>query len=90
MVFRKFLENQYKTSESSEIIKNFIFLSIIVKLFRKGILPKFIPNVITLTSLVMTLSDGILVARTIMRLVMAEIQKEHIKKRTNRIYDTYL
>ena len=67
MVFRKFLENQYKASESSEIIKNFIFLSIIVKLFREGILPKFIPNVITLTSLVMTLSDGILVARTIMR-----------------------
>ena len=30
--------------------------------------------------LVMTLSDGVSVARTIMRLGMTEIQKQHIKK----------
>ena len=79
-IFRKFLYHQYPTSESSEIIRNFIFLSIIVKSFRKGILPMFIQNVTTLMSLIMTLSDGISVARNIMILVMAQIQKQRIKK----------
>ena len=55
-IFRKFLYHQYPTSESSEIIRNLIFLSIIVKSFRKGKLPMLIQNVTTLMSLTMTLS----------------------------------
>ena len=79
-IFIKFIYHQYPTSESNDIIKNFIFLSIIVKSFRKGILPMFIPNVITLMSLIMTLSDGISVVRNIMMSAMTQIQKQRIKK----------
>ena len=40
----------------------------------------FIPNVITLMSLIMTLSDGISVVRNIMMSAMTQIQKQRIKK----------